>query len=264
MSQTSRACVRNYGQGARSALALHCTLAHSGAWRGLAAALEPHLSLVAVDLPGHGNSPDWDVAQDFHAQCTQTAQRYLTEPMDVIGHSFGATVALRLAVEHPRMIRSLSLIEPVFFAAALADAPDQMAAHTTATTPCFRALERGDARVAARLFNRFWGDGTAWSDISELTRRYMADRMHLVPAQAGAILDDNAGLLATGALTRVQMPVLLLQGDQSPAIVDAIHTSLAARLPNVRRQEIIGAGHMAPITHPKAVANEVRALLEIA
>jgi lipase len=46
------------------------------------------------------------------------------QPVDVIGHSFGGTVALRLAVERPDLVRSLVLIEPVFVAALLADRPD--------------------------------------------------------------------------------------------------------------------------------------------
>ena len=82
----------------------------------------------AFDLPGHGRSPDWDGVVEYQHLSTQIAASFVIEPVDLIGHSFGATVALRLAVEQPQKLRSLTLIEPVFFAVAARDAP---AAFTT-------------------------------------------------------------------------------------------------------------------------------------
>lgn len=80
---------------------LHCANAHAGAWRGVALALQDSLHLIAPDGLGHGNAPDWDGQGDYHAAATDRARAFLTEPMDLIGHSFGATVALRLAIETP-------------------------------------------------------------------------------------------------------------------------------------------------------------------
>lgn len=262
MRSTAFSYARTFGQGKRQAIAIHCTLAHSGAWRALGTALGNHLTLTAFDLPGHGKSDDWDDAQDLHALCTAAAFRHMTGRMDVIGHSFGATVALRMAVEQPRLVRSLTLIEPVFFAAAMRDAPDRAAAHESEASPYSVALAQGDTKLAARLFNRVWGDGTGWDDVPEKTRQYLADRMHIVPGQATAIIEDNAGILDN--LSRATMPCVLIQGAQTADIIDAIHASLAMRLPNAHRAFIKGAGHMSPITHPDDVAYEVLELLEMA
>lgn len=264
MTSTPTPHARTFGHGARQALAIHCTLAHSGAWRGLGAALEGHFTLTAIDLPGHGKSADWDRWRDLHVQCRDAALAHLSDPMDVIGHSFGATIALRVAVEHPHLVRSLTLIEPVFFAAAMADAPEALAAHEIEAEPYFSALSQGDTATAARLFNRFWGDGTKWDDIPEGTRRYMAERMHIVPAQSDAIIKDNAQIMAPGALDKAAMPTLLIQGDQTADIIDVVNNSLALRMPNARRVWITGAGHMVPMTHPQEVAGEILKLVEMA
>ncbi|WP_299738215.1 alpha/beta hydrolase [uncultured Roseobacter sp.] len=255
---------RTFGHGAREALAIHCTLAHSGAWRGVGRALEDQVTLTAIDLPGHGKSDDWDGTVDLHELCMMAARAHLPTRRDVIGHSFGATVALRLAVEHPEQVRSLTLIEPVFFAAAIRDTPERMQAHEVEAEPYFTALSAGDTAKAARLFNRFWGDGTKWDEMPETTRRYLADRMYVVPGQSPVIIDDAAGLMTRGRLERAAMPCLLIEGDQTADIIDAVNASLARRLPNVRRATIAGAGHMSPITHPGAVAQEIAALLEVA
>ncbi|WP_299969963.1 alpha/beta hydrolase [uncultured Roseobacter sp.] len=254
---------RSFGHGSRQALAIHCALAHSGVWHGLAAVLGDQLTLHAIDLPGHGRSDDWDGQTDLCRLSTQAALTRMTEPMDVVGHSFGAVIALRVAAERPALVRSLTLIEPVFFAAAARDAPDRMAAYEALATPCFDALERGEPVVATRAFNRMWGDGTEWQDIPPATRDYLVDRIHLVQGQAPGIVHDNAGLLAPDILPKANMPCLMIQGSEAPDIIYAIVDSLCTRLPNVRRVCIDGAGHMAPLTHAEAVAKEMRALLKM-
>ena len=82
--------------------------------------LQPMAELLAtrsqvhiIDLPGFGKSPpppeDWDTAQyaDLIAQ-------YLTEKgiesADMLGHSFGGRVSIRLAHKYPHKVRSITLI----------------------------------------------------------------------------------------------------------------------------------------------------------
>ncbi len=43
-------------------------------------------------------------------------------------------------------------------------------------------------------------------------------------------------------------------GEDSPPVIPAIADALAARLPDVGRARVPGAGHMLPITHPRQVA----------
>jgi pimeloyl-ACP methyl ester carboxylesterase len=258
----NRAHTRQFGQGPLPALAIHCTLGHSGAWRGVGTALQHKVTLTAIDLPGHGKSPPWDPTEDLHRQCTAQAAFCLTEPAHLIGHSFGATVALRLAAEMPERVLSLTLIEPVFFAVGLLDAPDITLRYRAQEKPIFDALNDGNPELAARLFNRRWGDGTKWEDIPGVTRQYMADRLEFVLAQSPMIFDDNAGLLAPGVLDCAKMPCLLLQGDGALPVIDAIQAALLKRLPNARRAYVKGAGHMSPITAPKLVAREILDLIE--
>ncbi|CAN0585902.1 unnamed protein product, partial [Ectocarpus sp. 12 AP-2014] len=59
--------VTTLGQGPRQALAIHCTMARSGAWKGVARALDDIAEITAFDLPGHGQSADWDGQGDLVA-----------------------------------------------------------------------------------------------------------------------------------------------------------------------------------------------------
>jgi pimeloyl-ACP methyl ester carboxylesterase len=66
-----------------------------------------------IDLPGFGKSPpppaDWDTTQ-----YADRIHQYLTakgiESADMLGHSFGGRVSIRLAHQYPHKVRSITLI----------------------------------------------------------------------------------------------------------------------------------------------------------
>ncbi len=257
--------VRALGKGAHQMLALHCTIAHSGAWSGLAAALSAQASLIAPDMLSHGRSPDWDGRGDFFDRMTELAASQLQKPMDVIGHSFGAMIALRLAVEHPDLVRRAILIEPVFFALAKLDAPDLYDQHERDAEPFVSALAAGNASQAARLFNRMWStqDSPRWADLPDRTRAAMIRGVHVVPASNNALYKDGAGLLQPGKLERAQMPVRILSGSLTHPVIPAICNSLQRLLPAATTELIPGAGHMLPISHPKETARSLSEFFRI-
>ena len=242
--------LHRFGTGARKVLALHCSLAHGGVWGGLTL---PGCTVVAPDLLGHGGEPLWNGAGDYHGTCTRTVMAVMEGPMDVIGHSSGGTVALRLALERPELVRSLVLIEPVLFAAARAAGDAAFGVHTAAFAPFDAALAAGDIAGATAFFHGYWSD-SAFASLPAGLQTYMMARINLIPAQLGVMMDDAAGLLAYQRLESLGVPVLLMEGAKSPPVMAAIQGELARRLPQVARVVIDGAGHMAPITHRAQVS----------
>jgi len=253
---------REIGSGSRRALALHCSLAHAGEWVGLAAHL-PELMLVAPDLPGHGRSGHWGGVGDLHDLSTRVAIALAEKdgPLDIIGHSFGATVALRMALERPDLVRSLVLIEPVLFAAARAAGGPAFAAHLALHIPFETAVRRGAKIEAAVQFQAIWGNGEPLATMTAAQQDYITQRIGLIAAQNPALIQDSAGILAPWRLESLGVPVLLLEGAASPAVIPAILDELARRLPQVRRVVVPGAGHMLPMTHTAEVAGAIAAHL---
>jgi lipase len=212
--------------------------------------------MTAFDLPGHGQSADWDGHGDYGRRTAEVAATFYTEPLHLIGHSFGAVTALRLALAAPEGVRSLTLIEPVLFAAARGHPEwgDYDAGHA----PIRAALAAGDRESAARAFMALWGIGAGWDDLAERTRAQALARIHLIPAADPFLRDDNARLLAPGRLEVLDAPVMLISGAASPPVMGRIAEAIAARLPDVGVAEVPGAGHMLPVTHPDQVAGLVR------
>lgn len=251
--------VHTAGEGPRRLCLLHCALSHGRAWSGVVRRLGPGFHCVMPDLPGHGHSPDWTGAGDITDHTVAALADLLDGPVDLVGHSFGAVAMLRLAMERPDLCRSLTLVEPVLFAAA-AETP-QVRGYFQSLRPFHASLAAGDREDAARRFNEIWG-ALPWQGLTASQQREQMDRIHLVAAFAPAVEEDAAGLLSPGRLEGLDRPVLLVEGAASPPPVGPIHAALEARLSRVERAVIEGARHMAPISHASQVAQRLRAFLD--
>lgn len=258
----SASAIARFGKGPLPVLALHCGLASGAAWAGIGHELSEAATLIAPDLPGHGQAPDWSGPGEYQADCVAAGLAALrgTGAAHVVGHSFGACVALRLAVEHPDKVLSLTLYEPVFFAAA-AGTPEH-AQNDRDFAPFVAAMTAGEPEAAARAFTSVWGGRTSWADLPEAQRRYMTQRIHLIRETDKSLHGDPAGLLKPGGIDSIGAPVLLLRGKDSPAITRVINARLAAMMPNAECQELDNARHMAPITQPKRVVPLIARHLE--
>ncbi|MBS1301300.1 alpha/beta hydrolase [Loktanella sp. SALINAS62] len=228
-------------------LMLHCTLARHESLLPLARAAG--LRAVLPDLLGHGRSPAWDGQGDYQTANLDAILPMMDRPMHVIGHSFGGTVALRLAVTRPDLVTRLTLIEPVFF--ALANGTPAGAQHAAIFGPIYDAVAAGDPDRAAQLFHAAYGMGQ-WDKLPQRTRMAMAAGMPLVIASAPAIQDDIHGVAAR--LPEITVPVTLIGGSDSQPVVTEIHKALAQIMPQANAHVIAGAGHMATLTHPDRVA----------
>ncbi len=233
-------------------LFIHCSLAHHETLMPLAGSLSPAHDIF-FDMPGHGRSGAW-VGDDYHSDTLAIASELLAGPTHVIGHSFGGTVALRLAAERPDLVSRLTLIEPVMFAATRGTKANE--AHQMAMKPFIEAWTAGDRTSATQAFLDMWGNGTAWDDLSTRRRSALAAQIHLIPAAATAIEGDVHEVLAK--LNAIKCPVDLIEGGASQPIMSAILDALAAGMPHAKRNTIDGAGHMMPLTHVAAVASALQ------
>ena len=248
---------RKMGSGPVPVLAVHCALASAKAWIGLSRAL-PEATVTGFDLPGHGRSPDLSGGSDAQGVAAAFAASLIPEGgAHVIGHSYGATVALRLALAHPQLIRSLTLVEPVLFAALRGTPAYEEVRRLEA--PFHKALLAGDLAEAARLFYGRWGGGgPGFESLPDAVQEAWITRIHLIEEQRPALHEDTGSLLRPGGLEGLSMPVTLLHGADSPAPIRAIEDALARRLPAPTRIAVPGAGHMVALTHPERIAKALR------
>jgi len=242
------------GQG-ETVLLLHGSASTSAIWRHTARTLQSFYHVVAPDLIGYGRSPAWpaDVPYSVEAEihALQALLPCCAANYHLVGHSYGGLTALMLALASPTRVLTLTLIEPVFFA-ALRYHDDKTAyrGFSEVRDTFLSKLAGGDVETAMRGFTCFWtGDG-AWERMPDDIRKDLME-------QAGKIALDWHSSFAAEAdlngLASLGPRTLLLYGDHSPApmlrLIDALH----ALMPGSTLTPVPGAGHLLPVTHAAAV-----------
>ncbi|KAJ7527779.1 hypothetical protein O6H91_16G070500 [Diphasiastrum complanatum] len=112
-------------------LFLHGFLSSSSFWVDrvfpyLSESIQKSYRLFAVDLLGFGKSPKPSKCLYTLADHVETIRKSILEPYGIkcihlVGHSMGCTVALALAAEFPKLVKSVTLISPPYFAATSAE-----------------------------------------------------------------------------------------------------------------------------------------------
>jgi len=233
----------------------HCSLAHSGAWRGMLS----HLGEVraeALDLPGHGKS-ETDHTRRPRRQAADAMLEVLGDgPAHLVGHSFGGGVVLRTALDRPEAVASVTLIEPMMF--YLLDEDDPVAiAEGAATSHYVDAVAKGDAERAAKEFMALWGSGVAWDDVPQSVRDYSVARMDFVASSVDDVTGRDKDQITLDQIASLPCPVQVIPGAQTRNSALVICEKIASRL-STRPHLVAGAGHMVPISHPAEVAALVR------
>lgn len=114
---------------------------------------------ITVDLQGHGRTPDVDrpIRLETCADDVAALIRHLgLERVDVVGYSFGAGVGLRLAIQHPELVRKLVVVSfPVRRDGWLPDVRAQMEQMSAETAPMMKGSPPYEfyARVAPKPEN---------------------------------------------------------------------------------------------------------------
>ncbi|MEL6680497.1 MAG: alpha/beta hydrolase [Pseudomonadota bacterium] len=241
-----------FGESGPRVILSHCSLGHSGAWKPLVAALPP-VEAIGLDLPGHGGS-GVDPSRSLQRQGADAVLAELADgPAHLIGHSFGARVVLRAALDRPDRVLSLTLIEPMMFH-LLDDADDPLfAEEEAASLPWVAAVQSGDLDGAAAAFTALWGDGTPWAQVPERQRAYLRDRLGFVGGAGPDVMGHPPGQITLEDIAGLSVPLTLLSGAETRAGATAI-CHLISRGTGAQHHVIPGAGHMLPITHPEPVA----------
>lgn len=99
---------------------LHGFLASAKYWRRPQQELAHTHRTIAVDLLGFGRSPkprnsEYTYQEHIQAIKDTLEMHGVSKPVTLVGHSMGALLALRFAVDHPELVANVKLFNPPLF-----------------------------------------------------------------------------------------------------------------------------------------------------
>ena len=245
---------------------LHSNAASSSQWRALMDLLAPSFRVLAADSYGAGRSPAWPTGRPVglrdEAALLEPVFARAGAPFALVGHSYGAAVALIAALAQPAgRVRALALYEPTLFSLIDAESPPPNEADGIRATVAgaAAALDAGDPAGAAEWFIDYWMAAGSWARMPDARKGPITTSIANVRGWANALLGEPTPLEAFAAL---RVPVLFMTGSDSPVSSLRVARLLTKTLPQVEVVEFEGLGHMGPITHPEVVNETIARFLE--
>jgi len=242
---------------------------HSGGssgrqWKRLSEALGDEYQLIAPDLLGFGQTDMWPETGNLsvNLQADLVADIAFGDgerAFDVVGHSYGGAVALRLYLQHPHSIRSLTLIEPILNC-LLRDAGDPLYPESISIAEkfieCVRDERPGDAwRIFIDNAN---GPGT-WDKMDDQGQA----RFLTQTAQAVEGFISNLNNPTTLDECRsIDVPTVVVCSTNTTKSFRRMTELARDSIPGAKYEVLEGAGHMSPLTRPSEIAQIVKQHLE--
>ena len=182
--------------------------------------------------------------------------------MHVVGVSYGAYTALELALREPRMVRTLTLVEPPLIR-WLPDLPggaelfDEFYGRTWQETG--RAFERGDPMGALRISLEFFvGPGGIDSIPDDFRSALLAN---IREWQALTTSRDAFPPITREQVQSLKVPVLMLSGGKTYPMLRLTDDELERHLRDGRRQIIPDGTHDVCSEQPSVCTTAIRAFL---
>jgi len=247
LSDGARVRVVEAGAGA-PVLLIHGVGLRAEAWGPQIADLSADHHVIAVDMPGHGESdplPGAPLLPDYVGWAARVIQALDLGPLSVAGHSMGALIAGGLAVERPDLTRRAAVLNGVW-----RRSPEAKAAVLA------RAAEIGAGAGGIEAPLARWFDAG-----QEALRDQVADWLAEVPRAGYAAAYRafaNGDDTYADRLSLVRCPFLALTADGDPNSTPAMAEAMAALTQNGRAVVIAGHRHMVNLTAPDAVTADLR------
>jgi pimeloyl-ACP methyl ester carboxylesterase len=240
------------------------------AWHKVMPALAKNHTVIALDLPGLGDSSSkpsstgYDgktVAEDIHQL---VSQQLGFKSIFLVGHDIGAQMAYSYAAAHPAEVRKLVIIEFTGFLpsgrtlwwAAFHQAPDGIP----------EALVQGNERMYLSWFYHnlaYNPSAITQADIDEYVNHYSAPgSMHAGFQYYRAYLQNQIQNENYSNATKLTMPVLAMASSYIPALggnitTNAVHKQMMALAQNVQGIPVPNSGHLIPEEQPGFVIDQL-------
>lgn len=249
-------------------LLLHGLGASSHSWRDVLPLLAERFTVIAPDLPGHGFSgmpADHDVSLPAMARVLAALLRALdAAPVVVAGHSAGAAVLVRMALDNriaPRALVSLNgALLPFRGLAAKVFAPTaRLLARLPLVPSLFTALAGDDAAVARLLRDT---GSTIDAEGLRLYARLVRNPAHVAGALAMMAQWDLAEMERD--LPGLETRLLLVAGRNDRTVPPADAYRVRSRVRHAMVVVLPGLGHLAHEERPELAASLIAdALTEV-
>jgi pimeloyl-ACP methyl ester carboxylesterase len=231
---------------------LHGLGGSQSTWASVLGHFAEHYRIVAVDLPGHGasdkpspDSTDYSIP-GLATKLGEVLEKLELSPAVLIGHSLGGATALQLALDRPKLVRALALVD----SAALGSEISGELLDRVESEP-----SRDEAR---RLLELFFQDRRFVLErgIDEMyaARNAPGADIAVKAIAANAFTRRGQNLVLADRISELEVPLLVIWGELDRVIPARHAVATAALQPTAWLEIMEGVGHVPQVEAAPAFA----------
>jgi len=220
-------------------------------WSFVLPYLRDHFTVYAMERRGRGESgdaPNYSIEREFEDVAALAS--FIREPVDILGHSYGAACLLGAARSIPNL-RRMILYEPPML-------QEQQSPQRTAILESMEQmlLEGENEKVIMTLLRDMFNIPQAMIDRGRAAPNWadMVAAAHTIPRE---LRQSHCYVSDLKDLCQITIPTLFLLGEKSPAFFHQTTETLKNNLPNCQVMILPDQQHSAMLTAPELFANEV-------
>jgi pimeloyl-ACP methyl ester carboxylesterase len=222
---------------------------------------------IAFDRPGHGLS---ELPKTGHASVEEQAEM-LHQALDelgiknpiLVGHSWGAAVALAYGIQYPQETAGLVLLAPVAYMGGGHDSGFSRLLRTPILGDLGLAIAKpfiARRMLSDSLKEAFYPDAVPEEYQKAAEKVWLGRKQLKAFARDDLALDDSLRRLAS-RYQEIRLPVMIVTGDKDKVIsAEQNAVRLHQAMAGSQLMVIKSAGHQIPETHPEAVLRAVEQL----
>ncbi|MDP1540564.1 MAG: alpha/beta hydrolase [Moraxellaceae bacterium] len=241
--------VRNIDSDEPCAILVHGFTARAAHWFRLARHLPKEKCVVAMDLAGFGDATfhadgAYDAASQAHRVAKLMQALELKQPADVMGNSMGGYIVAQLAVLHPELVNSLTLLNA---SGVSSPEPSTLAKQIAAGQNGFFAkdLEGFEQFYAMTMSEPPFVPGIVREAVGRLAISRISRHQYIFEQVRTTVMDDD--------LRKIKAPTLIVWGDED----HLLHVSMTKTWRTIPESRVFiyrGIGHMPHLERPKQTA----------
>ncbi|UZJ36415.1 alpha/beta fold hydrolase [Prosthecochloris sp. SCSIO W1103] len=261
-----------FGKGEPLIVLLHGSFLSIRSWRDVVAPLSEKTTVLVFDRPAFGltsrpvPSPENDVRYSPEAQSdlvVRLIEEVGHEKAILVGNSTGGTLALLVALRHPRQVQGLVLVGAMVYSGyATSEVPAFLKPLLTGMSPVFSRLMKF---LITKLYDRnirgFWYNKALLSD--ETLAAFRKDLMIGDWSRAfWELFLETHHLGLEKKLGNLEVPSLVITGEHDLTVKTEESFKLAREIPGAELEVIPNCGHLPQEEVPEAFVAAVMLFLE--
>ena len=163
--------------------------------------------------------------------------------VDIIGHSYGGFIALKLAKKYPEKIRKIAIHEPIVWGCLQFTEKENLKDEFGEVSETF-FKENLNPEDFLRDFVDYWNVGGTWDSMSKERRDVWLNLQPKILSEARMLCYDET---PTSFYESIEHPILITVSKETPPHQYEVCKIIASSLKNVRLVDVPG-GHMGVVT----------------